>query len=115
MQKGYLPLFFSTLISSMYISPSKAASGGGMLIELAANERAVHGDFFNSKNFMPVVYPSFSMMMKHLPPIPSSTLYLFEAVLTNPPNLFPGFLFEEKGWRKRVKPRFKTDYYQLTS
>ena len=64
MQKAYLPLFFSTLISSMYISTSKAASGGGMLIELAANERAVHGDFFNSKNFMPVVYPSFSMMMQ---------------------------------------------------
>ena len=35
-----------------------------MLIELAANERAVHGDFFNSKNLMPVVYPSFSMMMQ---------------------------------------------------
>ena len=55
------------------------------------------------------------MMMQHLPPIPSSTVYLFEGGLTNPPNLFPGFLFEEKGWRKRVKPRFKTDYYELTS
>ena len=26
-----------------------------MLIELAANERAVHGDFFNSKNFFVIL------------------------------------------------------------
>ena len=39
----------------MCISNFQAASGGGMLIELAANERAVHGDFFNSKKFFLVL------------------------------------------------------------
>lgn len=31
-----------------WMEMDEAASGGGMLIELAANERAVHGDFFNN-------------------------------------------------------------------
>ncbi|CAH3149952.1 unnamed protein product [Pocillopora meandrina] len=31
-----------------WMEMDEAASSGGMLIELAANERAVHGDFFNN-------------------------------------------------------------------
>ena len=46
---------FSFFSLFMCISNFQAASGGGMLIELAANERAVHGDFFNSKKFFLVL------------------------------------------------------------
>ena len=36
-------------VTSCCYSNQQAGSGGVMLAELAANERAVHGDFFNGK------------------------------------------------------------------